>query len=202
MDPPADFPTPDRTDRPLSPEVCEVQDQTNQDEPAVSPTEMSRHGNCVELVPEASPLPESSSGLLSQFRNYWLTWLLAVVTGTAVGFTIFFAYNASLEQPVVAFAILSRPDVTILFLSGASQVSMFLVGTLANRVLENVRWVFASRPGKGVSALSALALSPATGYVGVFALLFHGLSFGRSGSEKWKFKAPKLDHHRLWGCQR
>jgi len=156
-----------------------------------------------QVVPAQEVLrpPHSLSGACTQLRAYWATLVLGLITCGAIGFTIFFAYNASLEQPVVDFIILSRPEMTILFLSGASHVSVFLIGAFAARVLENVRWTFASRE-EGVSALCTLTLSPATGYLGVLTLLVHGLSLHTSHSRPWKFQPPKVDNHRIWAFQR
>ena len=118
------------------------------------------------------------------------TLLLACLTAGFMAFTIFFAYNSSLEHPVSPRLIFSRPERSILLLNIASQLTIFCLAELTSCVLEAIRWAFACSAA-GTNAFTFLSLSRATNAVGVLCLLL-----GRSGDQFGK------DGHRLWGGQR
>lgn len=128
----------------------------------------------------------------SPIRRQRFTLLLAYSTAICMSFTIYFAYNSSLERPLSTWLIFERPERAILALNIASQITVFLLGELTISVLEAIRWVFACS-ASGTSAYTFLALSRATNIFGVFCLL-HG-----------KGRTPRKlerDGHRLWGSQR
>jgi hypothetical protein len=120
------------------------------------------------------------------------TVFLAVLTGLCMIFTIFFAYNISLEQPLSTKLIFEKPERSILVLNVASQITIFCLAELTSAVLEATRWAFACT-NSGTSAYTFLALSRATSIVGVLSLLF---------SNGAKPKTFQKDGHRLWGGQR
>lgn len=125
-------------------------------------------------------------------RQQRFTLLLAVLTALCMIFTIFFAYNSSLELPLSTKLIFERPERSILALNVASQITIFCLAELTSVVLEATRWAFACT-SSGTSAYTFLALSRATSIMGVLSLLFY------SGA---KPKTFQKDGHRLWGGQR
>src|SRR5271154_3948401 len=146
----------------ITPPQTNPEEKSNEEmQPVDQRGEQNRQDSPLLALPFRHPQSEFTNEIHSPFRIYLLTWLVAVVTCGSVGFTIYFAYNASLESPLSDWLIFSRPELTILVLSGSSQITIFLLGVFTDGLLENVRWAFASGDD-GVSALSALALSPAT----------------------------------------
>lgn len=107
-----------------------------------------------------------------------------------MGFTVFFAYNSSLEHPLSTKLIFDRPEKSILVLNIASQLTIFGLAELTSCVLEAIRWAFACSAA-GASAYTFLALSRATNAVGVLCLVL-----GNDNQNGGK------DGHRLWGGQR
>jgi hypothetical protein len=193
--------TPQTNPEDKSNEEMQPLDQRGEQRQKDEQSEQNRQDSPLLALPFRQSQSEFTNEIHSPLRIFLLTWLVAVATCGSVGFTIYFAYNASLESPLSDWLIFSRPELTILVLSGSSQITIFLLGVFTDGLLENVRWAFASGDD-GVSALSTLALSPATGYIGVLVLLFSGLGWPHSGKEKWKIKAPLMDNYRIWGCQR
>jgi hypothetical protein len=128
---------------------------------------------------------------LSPIQKQRSTLLLASLTAGVMAFTIFFAYNSSLEQPISSRLIFSRPERSILLLNIFSQLTIFCLAELTSCVFDALRWTLACSAA-GTSAFTFLSLSRATNALGVFCLLF-----GRSGDRKFVG-----DGHRLWGGQR
>ena len=128
----------------------------------------------------------------SPLRRQRFTLILAYSTAICISFTIYFAYNSSMERPLSTCLIFERPERTILTLNIASQITVFLLGELTISVLEVIRWAFACS-ASGTSAYTFLALSRATNIIGVFFLL------QVKGRTRQKLER---DGHRLWGSQR
>lgn len=137
----------------------------------------------IEVLPPPKEFQSSAQ------KQRW-TLVLASLTAFCMAFTIFFAYNSSLEHPFSTRLIFARPETSILVLNIASQVTIYCLAELTSSVLEAVRWAFACST-TGASAFTFLSLSRATNAVGVLCLLF-----GRDRQEVGK------DGHRLWGGQR
>ena len=100
------------------------------------------------LIPTNAPLQPfqvEESPVSSPLKSHVSTWLLAIATCASVIFTVYFAYNSTLEKPLSQALIFSRPQRTILTLSILSQLTIFLMGHLTNSLFEMVRWAFASR---------------------------------------------------------
>ena len=127
----------------------------------------------------------------SPLRQQRLTLLTAFFTASCMSFTIFFAYNSSLEQPISSKLIFTRPERSILILNIASQVTIFSLAELTSAVFGQIRWALACSPS-GTSAYTFLALSKATDIVGVLSLFF-----GHRSEMKFE-KGGFL----LWGPQR
>lgn len=123
--------------------------------------------------------------------RYFFVLLLAILTIMSLSFTIFFAYNCSLEQPIFPKLLFQSPSRSIFVLNVASQLTIFCLAELTMSVLEDLRWSFASS-ASGTSAYTFLALSRATNIVGVIFLIMR----------KGKRRMFRRDGHRLWGCQR
>jgi hypothetical protein len=123
------------------------------------------------------------------FRNQLMTFVVAILTAIFMTFTIFFAYNSSLENPVSTSFVSKTPETSILILNLALQLTLFALAELTSSVLEATRWSLACR-ATGTTALTFITLSRATGLLGT-AYLTAGKSRvqGRNG-------------HRIWGAQR
>jgi hypothetical protein len=130
--------------------------------------------------------------LESPLHQQRFTVLLALLTAMCMSFTVFFAYNSSLERPVSSTLIFEKPERSILVLNIASQMTIFCLAELTSSVLESTRWAIASSDS-GTPAYTFLALSRATSIVGVLCLL------GKSDGPRTTFQG---DGHRLWGSQR
>jgi hypothetical protein len=126
----------------------------------------------------------------SPLRKQRSTLILATLTVGCMAFTIFFAYNSSLELPISSKLIFNRPEKSILVLNIASQITIFCLAELTTCVLDAIRWAFACSVS-GASAYTFLALSRATNVIGIVCLLL-----GRDNQE------PGRDGHRIWGGQR
>ena len=136
--------------------------------------------------------PEATRNeFLSPIQKQRSTLLLACLTAGFMAFTIFFAYNSSLDHPVSPSLIFSRPERSVLVLNIASQLTIFCLAELTSCVFEAIRWAFACSAA-GTNAFTFLSLSRATNAFGVLCLLF-----GRSGDHTFG-----MDGHRLWGGQR
>jgi hypothetical protein len=141
------------------------------------------------LFPERRAVP-AQNDFQSPLRKQRYTLILATLTAGCMAFTIFFAYNSSLELPISSKLIFNRPEKSILVLNIASQITIFCLAELTICVLDAVRWAFASSV-TGASAYTFLALSRATNVIGVICLLLRrdDQKIGRDG-------------HRIWGGQR
>jgi hypothetical protein len=127
----------------------------------------------------------------SPIRKQRYTLILACLTAAMLAFTVFFAYNSSLEYPVSSKLIFSRPERSILVLNIASQLTIFGLAELTNCVFEAIRWAF-SCSATGTSAYTFLSLSRATNIIGVLCLWL-----AKGGEQQ-----IGRDGHRLWGGQR
>ena len=134
----------------------------------------------------------SGNSFPSPVRQQTFTLIIACGTALCMAFTIFFAYNSSMERPVSIAFIFQNPERSILALNVLSQVTIFFLSELTTSVLEATRWAFACS-ASGASAFTFLSLSRATSLVGVLCLLMG------SGPTPYKFER---DGHRVWGGQR
>ena len=123
------------------------------------------------------------------FRNQLTTFVVAILTALCMTFTIFFAANSSLENPILTSFVSKTPETSILILNLASQITLFALAELTSSVLEATRWALACR-ASGTTALTFITLSRATGLFGTAYL-----AAGKSG-------VPGRNGHRIWGCQR
>lgn len=120
----------------------------------------------------ASPLLHRTAGvrLQSTFRQFFWTWLLAFFAACWITFTIYFAYNCTLEKPLSTTLIFSSPDNTLLALNILSHGTILFLKELTSAVFEAVRWAFASS-NKGIPAYSFLSLGRATNLFGILILI-------------------------------
>lgn len=127
----------------------------------------------------------------SLFQKQRYTLMVLATATMCLSFTIFFAYNSSIQHPLSTTLILAQPERSISVLNILSQITIFLFGWLTSTAMENVRWAYAcSRTG--TSTYTFLVLSGATNIVGVLRLLV-------SKDTRPDFRR---DGHRLWGSQR
>jgi len=132
--------------------------------------------------------PRNRRGCLS-IRKQRITLVLALVTAICMTFTIFFAYNSSVERPLLLSFVPNRPERSILILNLALHITLFALAELTSSVFEATRWALACR-SSGTTALTFITLSRATSFLGT-VYLFAGKSGvrGRNG-------------HQIWGLQR
>src|SRR5579862_3399093 len=84
---------------------------------------------------------DSPTSTCSQFLT---TWLLMAFTSAWLAFTIFFAWNSTLANPLMQRLLPSNPSHTITALNILSHVTVFLLQLLVSSVLEALRWAYAS----------------------------------------------------------
>jgi hypothetical protein len=150
----------------------------------------------VPLSPTIPISPEARAGFRlrrSHHQQQFFTLLLVILTALTMSFTVFFAYNSSLPEPISRNLIFAKPERSILVLNLASQITIFCLAELTSSVLEVLRWALACTV-HGVSAHTFLALGRSTNVVGVLFILF-----GRGAKGK---ASVQRDSHRLWGSQR
>lgn len=143
-------------------------------------------------MPEPEKPSPRSRSRAAKLENLWITTVLACITAIFMGFTMFFAYNSSMQQPYSPAFVAKSPERTILILNLLSQLTLFSLAELTSSVLDCTRWALASSP-TGTSALTFLTLSRATSIIGTLYL-----------SVGWTRKAQGAtsSSHRLWGAQR
>ena len=132
----------------------------------------------------------SKQPLRSSLYQFRVTLALMVVTAIWIGFTIFYAYNATVDPPVSRKLLSSSPANTILAINVLSHITIFLLQVLCSDVFEGIRWALAS--GGGIPMSTFLSLSRATSPVGVLYLLLH-----RAKSKLGIFRG-----HHFWGLKR
>jgi hypothetical protein len=133
-----------------------------------------------------------SNGMAIRFRNKFITFMITITTAVCMTFTIFFAYNSSLEHPHMASLVAKTPGRTILILNLLSQITLFFLAELTALVMDATRWALASSTS-GTSSSTFLALSQATSLLGTLYLSFGTSKIG-GGFER--------NGHRVWGVQR
>lgn len=108
--------------------------------------------------------------LLTNFKHNATSVVLTVVAMLLLGVSIWFIYTEFInKKPVSAHLKLSTGQ-TITIVNVLSHLNIFLVALLLESAFESLRWSLASR-NEGVSIATFLALSKATGFVGVADLL-------------------------------
>ena len=127
-----------------------------------------------------------------RIRNQRVTIIIALITATLMSFTIFFAYNSSLQNPMLSLFVSKRPERSILILNVASHLTLYALAELTSSVFDAIRWALACH-GSGTTALTFITLSRATSFLGSIYL-----SLGRCDVLG---KSPRNDH-RVWGGQR
>jgi hypothetical protein len=131
----------------------------------------------------------------SPSRQHCSTLLVACLSGICIFFTVFFAFNCSLDRPLSQKFTFQKPERSILVLNILSQLSMFLLAELTIGVFDMIRWAQASSES-GLPALTFIILSSATSITGVLYLLLASVP----GISKLSDAANK--GLRVWGSQR
>lgn len=141
--------------------------------------------------PQSFRIDPSGEPLKSPFRQLLWTWLLTLLTSLWLCFTIFFAYNSGLDDPLSNRLLFPTPGKNIAALNILSHISILLLQLVTSDVFEAIRWALASY--RGISSFGFLVLSRATSPLGVLYLLFFN----------WKGKAASFTgEHRIWGAKR
>ena len=116
-----------------------------------------------------SPAP-ATTVLQTKLKQHTTSIILAILTTTLLGFSIWFIYIEFVsEKPLPEHLQLSTRH-TILLVNIISHVNVFLVSLLLEIAYEALRWSLASR-NRGVSLSTFLALSKATGFMGITDLI-------------------------------
>jgi hypothetical protein len=129
--------------------------------------------------------------LQSMPRKLLIAWILAGFSAIWIGFTIVFTFNCSSQTPFAFWLLPASSENTLLVLNILAHGTVLLLGALASQVFETVHWGLASSEN-GIPADSFLALSRATGFLGVLDLL--------KGGDPMGFIKP--DGQQFWGIQR
>ena len=129
--------------------------------------------------------------LQSMPRQLLWTWLLTLCAIVWISFTVFFAFNCSLQVPISSWLISPNPEVTLFVLSILAHGAVLFLKCITSEAFEAIRWTFASS-SKGIMFSSFLGLSRATSIFGVMKLL--------RSRDKGSYTSP--DGHGLWGGQR
>jgi hypothetical protein len=133
----------------------------------------------------------NGSKLKSMPRQLLTSWILALLSGLWMIFTIIFAFNCSLPKPFATWLLPSRSEDALLILNVCSHATVLLLTALTSGAFEAVRWAHAASKN-GIPALTFLGLSRATGLLGVLSLFI--------GGDKRGFL--KRDGEQFWGTQR
>lgn len=130
-------------------------------------------------------------------RHFWSTCMVALLAGVSVGFTIFFAYNATRDRPLVRNLIASTPERTIIIITSLTHVNVLLMNLLLSDAFEAFRWMLIHSP-RGISASTFITLGRATSPLGVLNLVL----FGKSSRNYSPRPSWHISGHHFWGCQR
>ena len=116
---------------------------------------------------------EQARPLETLLRNQPLIFIKVLLACASVSFTVFFAYNSSLEIPVTERLIWTKPQNTILTINILSQVTLVLLSDLIMNSFECIRWAMICSKS-GIPILTFLSLSSSTSLVGVLKIIFEG----------------------------
>jgi hypothetical protein len=116
--------------------------------------------------------------VVSKWKRFKECLILLVITSLCVVASICYSFLSSAAHPIHLFP---KAEQTILVLSIASTVSVFLLGELVLEVCDLLRWTLAAR-SSGVGFATFLGLGRATGLIGVLRLF---LSTQETGHRKW-----------------
>jgi len=131
------------------------------------------HDNGDNLPPPEPEPKELPRPLRSQIFLNKITWVIAFVTGAVLVFTIVYAWAVALSgnPNSLTHLVPGSESTTLRILNALAQTSAFLLTTLCASTLEVLVWATASSPA-GITMPSLLAISPSTGMMGLFKLLF------------------------------
>lgn len=144
------------------------------------------------LTPRFYPEPVAPK---SPARQHLFTLIVASLSLVCVFFTVFFAFNCSLDHPISQKLTFQKPERNITVLNILSHISMFVLAELTTSVFDMIRWALGSSDF-GLSALTFILLSRATNVIGAFYLLLASVP----GMSKFSGIADK--GVRVWGSQR
>jgi hypothetical protein len=143
----------------------------------VSTTTDTNRSSTIDL-PLLTSVPFEGVVLQPKYKQYFIDVLLLIITFLVVVGTIALAFQSSSSQPRSPF---SSPEKTIRALNIGSIFSVFLTGELLIITCDRLRWALAAS-NSGLGIASFLALSRATGLIGVLNLVFADQNVGH---RKW-----------------
>lgn len=158
--------------------------ETRETRRPISPKQTFAADNTVDVGHNSGQI--QGSRLNSNLYNFFWIWLLMIATAFWLAFTIYFAYNCTLQNPPSPKLVFSDPSNTLLILNILSHGALQLLRESTSFVFEAVRWALAST-SSGIPAFTFLGLSRATGPFGVVKLFLGGMSIpgGKGGHRFW-----------------
>lgn len=125
----------------------------------------SRHSS-----PNSAAVNVHPSVLQSKFKQHSTSCLLAVLASSVLAFSTWYILTVFISEKEIPRHFRLSPGHTIIVINVLTQVVVFLVWQLVDSAFEALRWTLASRD-EGVLITTFLAMSRATGFIGVADLL-------------------------------
>jgi hypothetical protein len=125
----------------------------------------SRHSS-----PHSAAVNVPTSVLQSKFKQHSTSYLLAVLASSVLAFSTWFIFTVFISEKQIPRYFRLSPGQTIIVINILTHVVVFLVWQLVDSAFEALRWTLASRD-EGVLITTFLAMSRATGFIGVADLL-------------------------------
>jgi hypothetical protein len=125
----------------------------------------SRHSS-----PHSAAVNVPTSVLQSKFKQHFTSYLLAVLASLVLAFSTWFIFTVFISEKQIPRYFRLSPGQTIIVINILTHVVVFLVWQLVDSAFEALRWTLASRD-EGVLITTFLAMSRATGFIGVADLL-------------------------------
>ncbi|KAK3384855.1 hypothetical protein B0H63DRAFT_471765 [Podospora didyma] len=110
-----------------------------------------------------------SSFLQRKTRRFAPIWSVAILGLSFAAVTVWYAQRVMVDQTELPKILQLSPGLTVAAVNVLSHIVAFIVFSLFNDVLEELRWAFACRP-RGILLTSFLAMSRATSVFGIFHL--------------------------------
>lgn len=127
------------------------------------------------FVPGISPRSQGATWegtpITSKTQQYLTTYAWAFATTLLSIFAFYYSYEALISPNPNLGKLFFSPSWTVFVINVLSQGVAFSLRVMYSTILQELRWVFASRTS-GVSLSTFLGLNPATSLVGVWRLLW------------------------------
>jgi hypothetical protein len=114
--------------------------------------------------------PNQTCVLDSKFKQHYATWLLAFFAASSLAISTWIIYVTFISRKQVPSYLRLSQGHTVILVNVLTHVVAYLVWQLVDSAFEALRWAIASRT-TGIPVMSFLAMSRATGLLGVLDLL-------------------------------